>query len=460
MNRFRLIPALLLLSLALPAQVKEHGMGSRLDDEAYELIPSKPRLLTRSYETLPSKVSWESYCPTPADQGSYGTCTSWSVAYAARTIMEAIALDRAIPEINAQLAFSPTFVYYHIKDKDDAKCENGSSISDALQLLVSKGVPRKSTFFADCAATIPQQAFNEAGEYRIRDYFTLFNIDAEKSRKIEATKMALSQGRPVMISMECYESLSDVKHVWNGKADVRRGNHAMCAVGYDDNESGGAFRIMNSWGTDWAEGGFAWVRYSDFAKYVRYGYEMYLNPISKGNATLSATLKVRLNSGGYMPVKLAKKDGCCVYRVPRSYPSGTQYRVLISNDAPAYVYLIGSDLGCRPEILFPPSPQVSPALVYSANDIAVPDERWDIRTDNTVGTDYLCIICSHSALDIDALKSRIASLSGSFPQRVYKALGNLCIPTSEVDFSTSQVQFSTSSGNTALPIILEIPHGK
>ena len=459
MKKIPAILAWLLISVTLPAQVREYAMGCRLDDEAYESTPTKPRLLTRSYETLPSRVNWETYCPTPADQGSYGTCTSWAVAYAARTIMEAIAQDREDPDANAELAFSPSFVYYHIKDKDDSGCTNGSSISNALQLLTTQGVPRKSTFFSDCATYIPQVAVNEAKEYRIKDYFTLFLMDATQGRKIEATKKALAEGRPVIISMACYESFSHVKHVWNGSADEQRGHHAMCVVGYDDDESGGAFRIMNSWGTGWGEGGFAWVRYSDFARYVRYGFEMYLNPTQE-ETRLAGSLKIRLNSGSFMQVKQAQKDGCCVYRVPRSYPSGTQYRVLISNNAPAYVYLIGSDLGCRPDVLFPPSPKVSPALVYAANDIAVPDERWDIRTDNTVGTDYLCVIYSSSALDIDALCARIAASSGSFPQRVTKALGSDCVPYSEISFSPNEVKFSTASTRTVVPVIIEIPHSK
>ena len=409
---------------------------------------------------MPSKVSLERYCPTPGSQGPYGTCTSWAVAYAARSIMEAIALERTDPISNTEQAFSPSFVYFNIKESDDVRCQNGSTISSALQLLQRQGVPRMSTFYSDCATSIPRLALNESSQYRIRDYFTVFHLNADAGRKIESTKMALSQGRPVIISMQCYSSFSGVTHVWSGEADRFRGHHAMCVVGYDDNESGGAFRIMNSWGRSWGEGGFAWIRYADYAKYVSYGYEMYPYPVRQEKAKLSGTLKVRLNSGGFMPLRRSGNDGCCIYRVTQSYPSGTQYRVLISNNSPAYVYLIGSDLSCRPDVLFPPSPKVSPALVYSANEIAVPDENWDIRTDNTPGTDYLCILYSHSSLDINALKSRISRLTGSFPQRVYQALGSECIPYSEVEFNSSEVRFSTMSEKTVVPIIIEIPHSQ
>jgi hypothetical protein len=42
----------------------------------------------------------------------------------------------------------------------------------------------------------------------------------------------------------------------------------MCVVGYDDYKHGGAFRVMNSWSTKWADGGFVWIKYKDYATYL------------------------------------------------------------------------------------------------------------------------------------------------------------------------------------------------
>jgi len=46
----------------------------------------------------------------------------------------------------------------------------------------------------------------------------------------------------------------------HGKLDV---GHELVIVGYDDGRQ--AFKVQNSWGTDWAEGGFGWIAY-DAAK--------------------------------------------------------------------------------------------------------------------------------------------------------------------------------------------------
>jgi hypothetical protein len=42
---------------------------------------------------------------------------------------------------------------------------------------------------------------------------------------------------------------------------------AMAIVGYDDNKAGGAFRVLNSWGANWADHGYVWIKYKDYAKW-------------------------------------------------------------------------------------------------------------------------------------------------------------------------------------------------
>ena len=240
---------LLLLPIALMAQ-NPYATGGLVDKEAYARIPVKARQLTRSYTALPTRASLVSYCPTPGNQGVYSTCTSWAIAYAARTIMEAQANGITDPATNAREAFSPTLVYALIKDPSDRGCNVGTSIERGLELLMQRGVPKKKNYYEDCATSIPAYAYSDAANYKIQDYFTLFSYNENAQGKIEATKMSLSEGRPVLILMECFNSFSYAKECWNGRADYSRGYHSMCVVGYDDEVHGGAFRILNSWGTE------------------------------------------------------------------------------------------------------------------------------------------------------------------------------------------------------------------
>ena len=56
------------------------------------------------------------------------------------------------------------------------------------------------------------------------------------------------------------------------------GGHAMTVVGYDDTLNGGSFRIVNSWGYQWGDNGYAWIRYSDFKKFCSMAMFTWITP--------------------------------------------------------------------------------------------------------------------------------------------------------------------------------------
>ena len=97
------------------------------------------------------------------------------------------------------------------------------------------------------------------------------------SQYIEDTKKALSVGVPIIIGVNLTESFrlrsenevvgigSDGLWVFkDGEESV--GGHAMTIIGYDDYKHGGSFQVMNSWGQDFGDDGFVWIRYNDFVK--------------------------------------------------------------------------------------------------------------------------------------------------------------------------------------------------
>ena len=53
--------------------------------------------------------------------------------------------------------------------------------------------------------------------------------------------------------------LTESNPVYDDDSGARRGAHAVVVVGYDDQRS--AFKIANSWGTDWGIGGYGWIDY-------------------------------------------------------------------------------------------------------------------------------------------------------------------------------------------------------
>lgn len=58
-------------------------------DSLYDTFSQKSPLTRSFYEGAPTSFSLKNYAPYPGNQGQYGTCTGWAVAYAARTMLEA-----------------------------------------------------------------------------------------------------------------------------------------------------------------------------------------------------------------------------------------------------------------------------------------------------------------------------------------------------------------------------------
>ena len=460
-NRFTLLIVSLLLCMVAGQAQEEHGMGLVDDEEAYARVPAKVELLTRSYAQMPSLHSLLTHCPYARNQRQYSTCTAWATTYAARTIAEAVANGWTDRNQITQEAFSPLFVYAQIKGSGDSNCQSGTSISDALNLLKNVGTVKFNDFDVLCASHVGSGALSEAAAHRIDDYFTLFGSSCQsEDEKVRKTRKALSEDCPVVVSMECYRSLNDAGESWDGWADYRRGSHAMCVVGYDDERNGGSFLLMNSWGREWGKDGFTWVTYHDYARHSRWAFEMYVEPHTplqgSGRNRMSGEVSLQLSTGELMTPVWDGSKGC--YRIADSYVSGTRYRIYISNNEPAYVYVIGSDLGNHVGRVFPPSDHISAALTYKSNRIAIPDETYYVEMDDTQGTDYVCILYSKDPLDINGIVAQVRSTSGSFRQKVAHALSGKTALPDEVSFKRGTISFVARTDRPLVPVIVEVGH--
>ena len=466
-------------------QEEKYYSGLLLNDSAYALIPEKPILLTRSYNTLPKSHLLKQYCPAIGSQGNHGTCTGWAAAYAARTITEAVINQWKTPVKTTAEAFSPLFVYSLIRGENSANCQRGIYLDAAFEILKKRGVVKYDDFNYYCSAsvTISNELHTKARAYTIDNYFALFSLSDSYAKKINTTKKSIAENRPVVISMANFISFQkNNEEVWSGITDTQDGYHAMCVVAYDDNKYGGAFLLMNSWGTRWGSGGFKWVRYTDYSQHVNYAMEMYVRekrvptapqpprPQPVPTATtpsssqpefvnLAGEVHFVLSTGQKMRSHLRFINNIPYYTLAGSYVSGTRYRLYVSNNEPAYVYVIGSDLANSVSKVFPPNDLISAALVYKSNDIAIPDEKWYIEMDNTIGKDYACILYSRDELPIDDIVKEVSAESGSFFEKVYKALRDKTVPVKDIKYDSSSIKFRVkNTSKIVVPIIVEIDH--
>lgn len=281
----------MLLAMVCVLFCQVHFSHAREAPYATGCIPSDPQVLQVHVDkdylaklktlSLPSSVDWSAGMPAPGNQGRQGSCTAWATGYALKTYQENQERQWGVDTPAHQ--FSPAYIYNQINGGRDA----GSSIWDALNLLVAQGCDTLDSFpYRDSDYLTQPGPEHRARAYHFRAHrWAVIDFDddwwdsSEPDMDPELIKRALQFG-PVVMGANVYWDAG-----WSGGwsegpegeinlSDVSwpypDGRHAICIVGYDDRhptkDGLGAFKFINSWGTDWGYGGYGWMSYD----YVRY----------------------------------------------------------------------------------------------------------------------------------------------------------------------------------------------
>ena len=474
-----------------------HATGLLFDEQKYDSLPRKARLVTRSYENLPQSVSLLPYTPYPGDQGNYGTCVAWSTTYAGMTTAASVMQNRTSRSLTSANVFSPYYMFQMCNPDSDG--QNGMYTEDALLFLKEVGVPLRSEkekryvdYFENFDA--PRE-YEKSKMFKIGWYATLFYSSADSQTKILSVKKSLSEKHPVIISFLATDSFCYSTGYWKPSASdspSKGGGHAMLVVGYDDNTYGGSFLIQNSWGEDWGKNGYVWVAYEDFAEYTRGAYEMGSSifessphpiddpvpepaptpkpqPVPEPKKEVlykgSFDLPVKFEDGG---MKLSFSNG--IYKTTKAYESLTKFQLYMTNTKPCYVYAFASDESTGKTNVIFPLDNTSPVLDYSENTVVYPAEDKYIQMDMEEGTDYFVVLYATHELDLEQImqqyENAVASgMSGPehFSERVTYALGKEnVIDSNMVTFEKNRVDFtayiSANQKPKVLPILIQIEH--
>lgn len=479
-----LLSVLLLVSISLHAQ--EYVTGLEFSKEKYEEVTETVPLVTRSLTSIPSNYSLKSFSPTPGNQGSQPSCVGWASGYGARTIANAIKNGwKDNTSLINQNTYSPSFVYNLIKMKGDDNCTKGSYIADAMKLLNSYGILSLKDFTynaANCKVVPTEYGLELAKKNTILTYERLAKWD-NPVNLVGKVKKAIANQNPVVIGMQVSSSFYKVKGAWSGAHSGGLGGHAMVVVGYDDNKYGGAFEILNSWGTNWGNNGFIWVTYDAFKENTKTAYVLVDKSkpdvkdddnddvvVTNNSNGLSGELNLRLSNGGYMNPILSDeatrnfnvvKAVKTTYRIDKSYTSGTQFRIYLKSKQKGYVYLIGYGSGDKSVSKLYPFENFSDYFNYTNSEIALPNEDYFIEFDATPGRDILCVLYSKEKLDINKIVSSIKNGSEDFVSRVKKSLQAKIFNGSDIRFEKNKISFTTknnSSNASVVPIFIEMNH--
>jgi hypothetical protein len=400
-----------LFSSASQTVLSGFAQGATLDqtvfDEAEVFAP-----LSEEGNTLPERVSLEEFCPTAKNQGQQGSCVGWGSAYAARTILEA----RATGKNPNDVAFSPAFLYNQIKLDG---CQ-GSYIYRAVENMTQVGALPFSNFgYTDesCNREPNRSELQAAARYKMKGANRLTKGGNDYTIDFLAIKQNLAQGAPVIIGMMVGQSFMQPmtgQKIWqptDADYDMQGlGGHCMCVIGYDDYLEGGAFQIMNSWGTEWGINGHCYVKYADFAHFTKEAYGVY--PMGEVKTPQPTALELAFDlvpNGSKTGIALTQIDEH-TFRTKQPLAVGTAFKVRIANNAETYIYIFGEETDGSNYVLFPYTPKHSPYCGITGTRIFPKDYSMEVDAQGT--RDAMAVVVSQQPIDFNKLNDALNAQKG------------------------------------------------
>lgn len=475
-------------------EVNGQGAGLILEDEVYNTLPTVPMSFAVNEDAkIIQKVSLKKYCPKVVNQGAIGSCVGWSSGYAAFTIMKAKEEGWTDIEQITKEAYSALYIYNQVKIGD---CYQGSLFSKALEFLKNNGncLSRDFDYPKDDCNKTPNQKHQNAAQnnhYEVRDFFTLYASNTSNNEKVNQVKLSISEGKPVIVGMTIRENFKNLRkgdEFWYPEIGDKTavGGHAMVVIGYDEEKE--AFEVMNSWGTQWGNNGFFWIKYKDFGKYCVYGYQLLVGKKMIDNETENwdntdeivekSTLNLSAEFTFRYPIDYNKVKQEAIFESAQTVYNGYYYRLSskkgqrfqlmtkqITRDR--YVYVFSIDADNESKIHWPKNGQYEKyfsglkegAIVpYDNVEIVIPGKDKALIKDK-VGSDNLFVLYSYKPIEDLIVKIKaIQGSEGNYYQRLKMAFGKRLVPHEDIEYAISDMRFSTSSksGGYIVPILLEV----
>ncbi len=463
--------------------------GLVFNDDTYDKVPHLPVYEGKKYNKVPPFVSLREYCPVPGDQGNMASCVGWASGYGGLTIGKAIKLGIKGADKVTSIAHSALYIYNQIL-LNPADCESGAYLNTAFKLLKNQGDCLATDFNdgdGDCQkATKPLKT--KAAKFRIKNYAAIFNYEDDAETKILQTKKSLADSMAVVIGMEVTTSfflIEEGEKRWSpALSEDTLYRHAMVVVGYD--ELGKEFEIMNSFGTDWGDGGFIKIKYTDYAKLCRYAIQMVL-PDGKGKGFSSADDSNRLEgvfefrnitgyqndeSGGgsleqgddsiltYEPMEVVYDIKDRVYYEKNNRAKIGDKFQLVTKNIPAgknvYVFSINPENTLR---VHWPKSSAAHYVPSKFAEIIIPSKGSAFQIGRE-GVNILCVLYSDLKItDLKERNKRVQSAKGTIYERLQNGYGDLLIAPDRINYQETEMNFNcllNDQNNTIVPLILVV----
>ena len=454
MKIYTVILVLLLLPLGLKAQ-KSYPVGLQFSDFEYNKVP-KRYFAVRGSRSMPMAHSLKQYCPKPLNQLDLRTSSGWAAAYAALTIVKAEQNRWSKSEI-MQNVYAPAYPIFMAKKDNGIEKDEELTLNQVIAALKKYGTPKYRELPSRSLTTVSQETEDKAMHNRISEYARLYEKLDTRLTKITTIKATLNENLPVIIAMHTPPSFSYAKEFWQPREEFSKDipGHAMTIVGYDDSKFGGAFEVMNSWGSDWGNEGFMWIKYDDLIEFSEDAYDIYVIPGKTSGVELGGSIELKLvEDNSFMELEQLSPG---YYKIAKSYPSGTTFTIRVNNESPAFIYAFASDLTGQIFPFFPPT--YTSAALSKATSFYIPDANTPAMIDDTIGTDYLCVLFSKEDLDIAHMFGRVTYEKGSFLAKMRTVLGDKLVNSLDVQYDPDKAEFKlVKSDKSIVMLIIEHDH--
>jgi len=301
-------------------------------------------------DALPSQVDYSTLMPRVRTQGRTGSCTAWASGYYTKSYQEALEEGWDIDDN----AFSPAYLYA-MQCRHHSEVQYGDEKDFSPQnIIVSYGMLKKygcvkwnmmpyedlydgvsqaSTFEVYADLETPEEFHEEARIYRCGDIAVTFEYNQIKN--------LLTQG-PAVATIWHYDkppqNPSSEENYMRPNPEEDGDAHAVALVGYDDTKFGdGAFKFINSWGEDWAEDGFSWIKYADAPDIIAFAisFKDIVNPNNSDDSPNAderpdqpGDVDATDDAGSYVDVTWSPVSGANYYIVYRAEVDGGDYENL------------------------------------------------------------------------------------------------------------------------------------
>ena len=290
-------------TIALERANKERGKKGLLPLSEAGTVPFGKEIISSAEDAMPDtkdivtqEISSTDNSTFPAfpvirSQGSLGSCASFAITYYHLTYTAGQMYGWDNKNEDNTTKFSPRWTYNFVNRGEN----NGSSFFSNYDVLEEHGSATWAEFEYDGSDylqwCLDTQTWENAIQYRINPVVYVDVDENSPDTAITQIKQILANANIVTfgtyISSWQYMRIRDNRNSTDDDPYVRKdiaywvngqlGGHAMTIVGYNDSiwadindnrkiDDGelGAFRIANSWGSNWKDGGFTWLSYDAF----------------------------------------------------------------------------------------------------------------------------------------------------------------------------------------------------